>query len=64
MVAINAQYNNWHIGMATLDGGITTYTWTDDDQLATVELPNGGGVMTNSYSGDGEPKSWYGQNCR
>ncbi len=50
--------------MATLDGGITTYTWTDDDQLATVELPNGGGVMTNSYSGDGEPKSWYGQNCR
>ena len=33
--------------------GITTYTWTDDDQLAAVTLPNGGGTITNTYNGGG-----------
>ena len=55
---------NMRTGMATPDGNITTYAWTDDDQLAAVTLPNGGGIVTNTYNGDGEPTSWYGQNCR
>ena len=53
MVAINKQYNNHRTGATTPDGSITTYTWTDDDQLAAVTLPNGGGTITNTYNGDG-----------
>ncbi len=31
----------------------TTYTWTDDNQLAAISLPNDGGIVTNTYNGDG-----------
>jgi RHS repeat-associated protein len=44
---------NRRTSIQTPDGGITTYTWTDDDQLAAMALPNGGGIVTNTYNGDG-----------
>ena len=40
---------NRRTGIQTPDGGITTYTWTDDHQLAAITLPNGGGgIVTNT----------------
>ncbi len=39
--------------MTDAKGNITTNIWTDDDQLAAVTLPNGGGIVTNTYNGDG-----------
>ncbi len=44
--------NNRRIGMTDFNSGITTYTWTDDDQLAGVATPSNGSV-TNTYNGDG-----------
>ena len=44
---------NRRTGIQTPDGGITTYTWTDDDQLAAIALPNSGGTVSNVYDGDG-----------
>ena len=55
MVAPNKKYKNYCAPLtgANANGNITTYTWTDDDQLAAVALPNGGGTITNTYNGDG-----------
>ncbi len=39
--------------MTDAGGNITTYTWTDDNQLAAVTLPNSCGTVTNTYDGDG-----------
>ena len=39
--------------MTDARGNITTYTRTDDDQLAAINLPNSGGTVTNAYDGDG-----------
>ncbi len=39
--------------MTDVNGNITTYTWTDDNQLAAMALPNSGGTVTNTYDGDG-----------
>ncbi len=39
--------------MNDVNGKVTTYAWADDSQLAAVELPNGGGSVTNTYNGDG-----------
>ena len=51
MVAMNENYSNRRTDVATPDGGVTTYTWTDDNQLAAVA--NSGGTVTSTYDGDG-----------
>ncbi len=47
---------NMRTGMTNPDGNIIFCTWTDDDQLAAVTLPNGGGgIVTNTYNGCSKP---------
>ncbi len=53
MFALNEKYNNRRAQMIDVGGNITTYTWTDDNQLAAITLPNSGGTVTNTYDGDG-----------
>ena len=43
---------NRRTGMTDVNAGVTTYAWTDDNQLASVATP-GNGSVTNTYNGDG-----------
>ncbi len=54
MIAIDGKYNNCRrTGMTDPEGRTGFCSWTDDDQLAAVALPSGGGIVTNTYNGDG-----------